>query len=96
MTATDANEVEASGVGSLSTFYHGKRNALKFLAEEKLGKGATPFKFKSRAKHSAYKECHDCQTKRLAVARAIKCVHALARHGKPHLLTLAARLSKEQ
>ena len=73
-SASDAQEVKATGVGSMSTFYHGKRAALRQLAEEKLGKGSAPFKFKSRAKHSMYKECHECQTKRLAVQRAIKYV----------------------
>ena len=75
----DAQEVNATGVGSMSTFYHGKKAALRLLALEKLGNGSAPFKFKSRAKHSMYKECHECQTKRLAIQRAIKYV-------QPHLL----------
>ena len=44
--------------------------ALKQLGDEKLGVGLT-FVLKSRQKHSAYKECFDCQTKRLAIAKAI-------------------------
>ena len=57
--------------GSISTFYAGKRSALQQLAIEKLGLQAKPFKFKSRKKHSAYKECTECQTKRLAIRAAI-------------------------
>ena len=47
-------------------------NAAQVLADAILGPNHAPFKFKSRAKHSAYKECHVCQTNRLAVSEAIK------------------------
>eukprot|EP00966_Prymnesium_polylepis_P303289 7005826-Prymnesium_polylepis.1 len=42
------------------------------MAKEKLGEDAKPFKFISRAKHSAYKECHICQSLRLDVSAASK------------------------
>ena len=57
--------------GSQGTWYLGRAEALQRLAHKKLGAGAKAFKFVSRAKHSAYKECHECQTKRLAKAAAI-------------------------
>jgi hypothetical protein len=60
------------GKGSMGSWYAGRAEALQELAEEKLGPNSEPFKFKSRAKHSAYKECHDCQTKRLAIRDAIR------------------------
>lgn len=47
------------------------RNALRQHGEEKLGPGMS-FKFKSRVKHSAYKECNECQEKRLRIRDAIK------------------------
>lgn len=50
---------------------HFFRLALQQHGEEKLGPGKT-FIFKSRQKHSAYKECDECQTKRLRVRRAIQ------------------------
>ena len=58
--------------GSIATWYQGRTEALQVLATQKLGPGSQPFKFKSRQKHSAYKECTDCQTLRLAVSEAIK------------------------
>ena len=58
--------------GSITTWYQGRTEALEVLAYQKLGPGSAPFKFKSREKHSAYKECTDCQTLRLAVSEAIK------------------------
>ena len=60
------------GVGSLTTWYRGRDEALQLLAFEKLGPGSKAFEFKSRAKHSAYKECADCQEKRLAKRAAIR------------------------
>ena len=56
--------------GSLATWYRGRTLALSQLGEDKLGAGHR-FVLKSRQKHSAYKECYDCQTKRLAIAKAI-------------------------
>lgn len=43
--------------GSISTWYRGRNLALKQLAHDKLGENAKPFKFVSRAKHSAYVSC---------------------------------------
>ena len=58
--------------GSMSTWYDGKKAALVRLAQDYLGADSAPFKFVSRAKHSAYKECHLCQTGRLAIDEAIR------------------------
>ena len=62
------------GVGSEATWYSGRAAALVQLAKEKLDADSqtTTFVLKSRAKHSAYKECHQCQTGRLAIQQAIK------------------------
>ena len=65
------SEAKGDGYGSQGTWYLGRAEALQRLAHQKLGAGTKAFKFVSRAKHSAYKECHDCQTKRLAKAAAI-------------------------
>ena len=69
----DAEEVnvDSSASGSISVWYKGREKALKQLGEEKLGEGKC-FKFKSRVKHSAYKECTDCQRLRLAIQLAIE------------------------
>ena len=58
--------------GSRRTWYDGRAAALKHLAVQKLGPESKAFEFKSRAKHSAYKECADCQEKRLAKRAAIR------------------------
>ena len=57
--------------GSRSSWYEGRRIALQTRAVDQYGAGHAAFKFLSRAKHSAYKECPDCQRLRLAVAEAI-------------------------
>jgi hypothetical protein len=67
-------------MGSMGTWYAGRREALALLAKEKLGPNSEPYKFKSRAKHSAYKECAICQQLRLAVA------HAIARGEAPDVI----------
>lgn len=68
-TVGDAGDQQSKG--SSSTWYHGRALALKQLGEERLGKGLS-FQLKSRAKHSAYKECHECQKLRLEVKEAIR------------------------
>ena len=67
VNAADAAESK----GTITTWYDGKHRALRQLGRDRLPEGQ-PFQLKSRAKHSAYKECADCQTKRLAVERAIR------------------------
>ena len=75
-TCEVADEESESGnedeCGSRRTWYDGRAAALKLLADQKLGPGSKAFQFKSRAKHSAYKECADCQEKRLAKRAAIR------------------------
>ena len=61
----------SEGKGTISTWYNGKERALQVLGKELLPSGK-PFVLKSRAKHSAYKECADCQRLRLAVDKAIR------------------------
>ena len=56
--------------GSRSTWYRGRLAALEQLGKEKLGDGKK-FKFESRKKHSAYKECPKCKVKRLHKAALI-------------------------
>ena len=41
-------------LGSISTWYAGRTGALASLAKDRIGSDAKPFKFQSRAKHSAY------------------------------------------
>lgn len=41
-------------VGSIATWYAGRTAALATLAKDRIGPDAPPFKFQSRAKHSAY------------------------------------------
>jgi len=65
-------ETRNDEVGSMATWYRGRKAALQQLAINEEGANAKPFKFKSRAQHSAYKECPVCQSRRLAVAYAIK------------------------
>ena len=66
---------EAVAKGSISVWYKGRERALQQLGDKHLeGKR---FVFKSRAKHSAYKECTECQRLRLAIQDAI------ARHQPP-------------
>lgn len=50
-------EVEGRAVGSISSWYRGRAKALKRLAVEHLGEDHKPFKFVSRAQHSAYVSC---------------------------------------
>ena len=59
----------ASGKGSRATWYKGRSRALQRLGDERLGGQA--FRFISRQRHSAYKECAQCQKLRLAVEEAI-------------------------
>ena len=66
----DQLQADEGTSGSTATWYRGRAAALQQLADEKLPPG-DKFNFKSRQKHSAYKECHTCQVKRAAVARAI-------------------------
>ena len=49
--------------GSEATWYRGKACALVQLAADKFGPESLPFKFKSRAKHSAYKEGECCKSR---------------------------------
>ena len=63
----DAEDHEDHEYGSQATWYAGRSEALQLLAQEKLGADSKPFTFKSRAKHSAYKECHDCHCSGLYV-----------------------------
>ena len=58
--------------GSMATWYDGRQAALMSLAQQRMGLGSKPFTFKSRAKHSAYKECDTCQKGRLGIAEAIR------------------------
>ena len=64
-------QVEDLAKGSIATWYQGRKNALLELAKEKVGEDSGPFKFLSRANHSAYKECGRCQILRLELAEAI-------------------------
>ena len=66
---TISEEVE-HGEGSIATWYRGRKRALEDLALFYLEPGKH-FRFKSRQKHSAYKECHECQSLRLTIARSI-------------------------
>lgn len=52
--SSSCDEVDGKAVGSISTWYRGRARALKQMAVEHLGEGHQPFKFVSRAKHSAY------------------------------------------
>ena len=96
-------ETDDLAYGSIATWYQGRTEALQALAIQKLGPGSVPFKFKSREKHSAYKECTDCQTLRLAVSEAIKRrapsneIHALKENYTSHLQwMLKQRASMDQ
>ena len=60
----------AMGKGSRATWYKGRNRALQRLGDERLG--GQPFRFISRQKHSAYKECAECQRLRLDVDEGIK------------------------
>jgi hypothetical protein len=58
--------------GSKSSWYRARNVALKRFAEKTYTEGADPFKLASRKKHSAYKECTECQTNRIGKADAIR------------------------
>ena len=58
--------------GSASTWRRGRQRALVQHSREKLDDCSQVFRLISREKHSAYKECHKCQTKRLAIEDAVK------------------------
>ena len=68
----ELDEDDDGSEGSMPSWYRGRKEALRLLAIQKYGPNAAPFQFKSRAKHSAYKECADCQTLRLAITEAIR------------------------
>lgn len=55
--AADGGDDDWNEHGSISTWYRGRKLALQQLAKDKLGDDAKPFKFISRAKHSAYVGC---------------------------------------
>ena len=58
--------------GSMTTWRRGLTLALQALAHEKIDRNSAPFKFESRKKHSAYKECQTCQDLRLEFEASIK------------------------
>ena len=66
----DPNDHLSDEQGSIATWYAGRTTALRLKATEKLGQGRT-LQLKSRKKHSAYKECDECQKARLDVREAI-------------------------
>jgi hypothetical protein len=71
-TGCNSDQGEDGMRGSMATWYDGREAALLSLAQQRMGLGSKPFTFKSRAKHSAYKECTLCQEGRLDVAEAIR------------------------
>ena len=71
----DHSSSESSAIddyGSKSSWYRARNVALKRFAETTYGQGAEPCKLVSRKKHSAYKECVECQTNRIGKADAIR------------------------
>ena len=58
--------------GSKSTWYRARNIGLQRFADKTYGLGGARFKLFSRAKHSAYKECTECQANRIGKADAIR------------------------